>query len=219
MEMLLLSPYFHSIGNMTRKTDVRAAPNCMVYGGTGAGPHALTSIVGTYNGTTNPTFSYDANGNMTGGAGRTIGYTSYNMTSSITQGTTSLALAYGAAHNRYKMCVPNCSSPTTTTYYLYDPATGGVSEKVVSGSSTTWRDYIVAPGAGLVALRFKTGSTVTWRYIVPDHLGSVASVTDTASPPNVERDSYDAWGKRRNADRTDNAACAITSQITRGSST
>jgi hypothetical protein len=182
-------------GNITQKSDICATANCFAYG-SGSGPHALTSIAGTYNGITNPTFAYDANGNMTSGGGRTITPTSFNMASSITQGATSIALAYGAWHSRYKMCAPDCTTPTSTTYYLTDPATGGMSEKVVTGSSTTWKDYITAPGAGLVAVRSKTGSTVSLRYIVTDHLGSVTSVSDTSTPISVEHDSYDAWGMR-----------------------
>ncbi len=41
----------------------------------GAGPHAITSIAGTVNGVTNPTYAYDADGNMLSGAGRTATYT------------------------------------------------------------------------------------------------------------------------------------------------
>jgi RHS repeat-associated protein len=206
---------YDDTGNITEKSDICAAANCFQYG-SGAGPHALTSIVGTYNGVTNPTFAYDANGNMTSGGGRTITPTSFNMASSIVQGANSIALAYGAWHSRYKMCVPDCTAPASTTYYLYDPATGGMSEKVVTSSSTTWKDYIVAPGAGLVAVRSKTGSTVSLRYIVTDHLGSVTSVSDTATPVSIEHDSYDTWGMRRNANGTAAACGTITSQTTRG---
>jgi RHS repeat-associated protein len=190
----------------------------MVYGGGGnAGPHALNSIVGTYNGVTNPTFTYDNDGNMLTGANMSFGVTSFGQTSTITQGTTQMAeLAYGAFHQRYKMCVPNCATPTTTTDYLADPMTGMYSEKMVSGSATTYNDYIVVPGAGIVAVRIKNGGTVFWRYAGVDHLGSVVTLTDPQVPSVTERNSYDPWGKRRNADGSDNTTCAITSQISRG---
>jgi RHS repeat-associated protein len=209
---------YDATGNMTEKSDVCATAGCMAYGGSGAGPHALTSITGTYNGVTNPTFTYDDNGNMLTGPNRTASYTSYNMTAKTTEGASAGAeFVYGPEHQRTKMCVPNCTSPTATTWYLYDPATGGISEKVVSGSTTTWRDYIVVPGAGLVAVRIKSGSSVTWLYEVPDHLGSAAAVVNVMGmTPSIERDSYDSWGRRRNADGTDNATCSVTSQIPRG---
>jgi RHS repeat-associated protein len=212
---------YDSTGNMTEKSDVCATAGCMTYGGSGAGPHALTAITGTYNGVTNPTFTYDDNGNMLTGPNRTASYTSYNMTAKTTEGASAGAeFVYGPEHQRTKMCVPNCTSPTATTWYLYDPATGGISEKVVSGSTTTWRDYIVVPGAGLVAVRIKSGSSVTWLYEVPDHLGSAAAVVNVMGmTPSIERDSYDSWGRRRNADGTDNATCSVTSQIPRGYTT
>ena len=84
---------------------------------------------------------------------------------------------------------------------------------VVLGSTTTWRDYIVADGQ-IVALRSKTGSTVSMLYTIPDHLGSTAIVTDAAI--NIERDSYDAWGRRRNPDGTPDTSCSLTSQTNRG---
>jgi len=46
----------------------------------------VRAITGTYNGVTNPTFAYDANGNLTSGGGRTLSYTSFNMTATVTQG-------------------------------------------------------------------------------------------------------------------------------------
>ncbi len=86
---------------------------------------------------------------------------------------------------------------------------------MVSGTTTTWRDYIVADGQ-IVALRSKTGASVSMLYIVTDHLGSTAAVTDTATPMGVERDGYDAWGHRRNINGTPDPSCTLTSQTNRG---
>ncbi len=180
---------YDALGNITRKSDVCTTADCFVYGG--SGPHQLTAIVGTYNGAANPSFTHDANGNTTGGANRAASFTSFNMAASMTDGSASVALGYGTWHDRFKMCVPDCTTPSATTYYLLDPATGAYSEKVVSGTTTIWRDYIAADNQ-IVALRSKVGSSVGLLYIVPDHLGSIAAVTDTATPMNVERDSYDA---------------------------
>ena len=57
--------------------------------------------------------------------------------------------------------------------------------------------------------------TTSTRYFHKDHLGSISIITDEAGAV-VERLSYDAWGKRRNADGTDDPAGSITSQTTRG---
>lgn len=180
------------------------------YGAGAAGPHAVSSITGTVNGVTNPTFTYDANGNMTGSAGRSVTYTAFNMAAQITQGTTTVAFSYDSGHARIKQVIGG-GSPSTT-YYLN--ALGAHSEKFVAGATTTWHDYIYAAGQ-LVAEHFNTGGTITMRYAVSDHLGSVSSVAD-ASAAVTERLSYDAWGKRRNANGTDNTACSITSAISRG---
>jgi RHS repeat-associated protein len=194
---------YDALGNITSKSDICATAGCFAYGA-GAGPHALTSITGTYNGVTNPTFAYDANGVMTSGAGRTVTATSFNMAASILDGSNTAALAYDADHARYRMVTagPNAG----TTYYLNDPSSGAMEEKSVVGGVTTWHDYIQVEGR-MAAERFCTGAApcasggATLNYFVLDHLGSITVITDGAG--NVlQRLSYDAWGKRRNADGT-----------------
>ena len=60
----------------------------------------------------------------------------------------------------------------------------------------------------------QTGSMIgTVRYFHTDHLGSVDTITDETGAV-AQRLSYDAWGKRRNANGTD--AASITAQTTRG---
>jgi len=160
------------------------------------------------NGVVNPSYTYDTNGNMTAGAGRSVTYTAFNMAASIVQGSTTVSLTYDSEHSRVKM-----TAPSGTTYYLNDPATGAMSEKLVSGSTTTWHDYIASPGDGLVAEKF-SGGTAAMRYITLDHLGSVAVVTNESGAV-VERNAYDAWGKRRNINGSDDTACSLTSLTTR----
>ena len=65
----------------------------------------------------------------------------------------------------------------------------------------------IPPGGGAAA--------VSTLYFVSDHLGSIAVIMDGTGAV-VERLSYDAWGKRRFTDGTDDAAGTITSQTTRG---
>ena len=211
---------YDALGNLTRKSDVCAGANCFVYGGTGAGPHALTSIVGTYNGVTNPTFTYDANGFMTAGAGRTVTATSFDMAASITDGSNTAALTYDSGHARYKMVTTGVTA--ATTYYLNDPVSGATEEEVVSGGTTTWNDYVRADGK-LLAEGTCVGAAPcaagdTFVYFVLDHLGSVSVIVD-ASGAVINRLNYDAWGKRRNADGTAidcTAGSAPPSSVTRG---
>ncbi len=60
-------------------------------------------------------------------------------------------------------------------------------------------------------------SGATLQYFVLDHLGSVAVVTDGTAAV-TSRESFDAWGKQRNEDGTDDTTCSngLTSPTTRG---
>ena len=196
---------YDALGNITAKTGVGA------YGYNASGsslPHAVAGIVGNVNGVINPAYSYDANGNMITGGGRTVTYTAFNMAASISQGTTTVSLTYDSQHRRIQM-----TAPSGTTTYLNDPVSGAMEEKLVAGSTATWHDYIQADGH-IVAEKF-SGATTAVRYIVADHLGSTAIITDETGAV-VERDAYDAWGKRRNLDGSDDTTCSLTSQTTRG---
>ena len=134
------------------------------------------------NGVTNPTFTYDANGNMlceqangTGGActqsdTRDISWTSFNQPSQIAAGAAAAQLYYGPDHQRALMCVPKCLNtiPPTDTYYMNDPAVGSMTELVTNGNQTPiWRTYIVA-GGRTVAEQIVQGSTTSTLYFVGD---------------------------------------------------
>jgi len=161
---------------------------------------------------------------------------------SVVQGSVADCFTYDSEHNRIQMDAraSSCSGTlSTSTIYLNDPISGSLEEKLVSGGVVSYRDYITADGA-IVAMRTSSPSTVppvwndpstqwgsfTWTasappipvytYIVSDHLGSTSVLTDGSGMVS-ERDSYDAWGRRRNPDGSDAASCtAITSATTRG---
>ena len=205
---------YDQLGNITSKSDVGTYSYPSSGGGTGTHPHAVSSITGTVNGVTNPSYTYDSNGSMTAGAGRSITYTAFNMADTITQGSSTFAFNYDSDHARIKQC-DGSSCATSTTYYLNDPASGAMAEKFVSGGTTTWHDYLKVDGK-IIAERFAVvGGSTSWVYFVLDHLGSIAVVTDSAGSVS-ERDSYDAFGRRRNNNGTDNTSCSITSTTSRG---
>ncbi len=78
-----------------------------------------------------------------------------------------------------------------------------------------WTNYLMAAG-GVVGMHVENSDeTVSTRYFHKDHLGSIAVITDESGAV-VERLSYDAWGKRRNADGSDDPSGSITSQTSRG---
>ncbi len=67
----------------------------------------------------------------------------------------------------------------------------------------------------MLGMRVLSGSTVTTRYFHADNLGSIAVITDETGNV-VERDGYDAWGKRRFPNGADDPTGSLTSQTTRG---
>ena len=214
---------YDALGNISSKTGV-GTYSYPASGASSVQPHAVSSVAGTVNGVVNPTYNYDANGNMLctlasgetctlGSAARFVTYTSFNMTASIVQGANSDTLTYDSEHNRITEVTTGTNAGTTA--YLNDPASGAMSEQLVAGSTSTWKDYIASDN-GLLAVRFNTGGTVSVDYVVGDHLGSTSVLTN-AGGTVTERDSYDAWGLRRNANGTDASGCtSVTSALTRG---
>ncbi len=229
---------YDAIGNIASKTAV-GTYSYPASGPSSVRPHAVSSIAGTVNGVTNPSYAYDANGTMTSGGNRTIAPTSFNMAASVVQGTVADCFTYDSEHNRIEMeaRASSCTgSVNASTIYLNDPVSGSMEEKVTAGGAASFRDIILADGQ-IVAVRSSSPSTIppvwggptwasfTWTassnttsvvYVTSDHLGSVSVLTD-ASAAVSERNSYDAWGLRRNPNGSDAASCtAITSQLTRG---
>jgi RHS repeat-associated protein len=198
---------YDAIGNITAKSDVGT------YTYDPARVHAVASIGPGGTGTVTASYTYDANGNMLEGRGRTVTWTSFDMVDEITQGTNSVAFTYDSEHARLKQLSSDGSSKT----YLNDPISGIMAEKIVGASlSVTWNNYIML-GGEMVALKV-TGAATQTRYFHKDHLGSIVALTDETGAV-VERNSFDAWGQRRTPFGQDDPlypGLSITSQITRG---
>jgi RHS repeat-associated protein len=205
---------YDSAGSIIEKSDICGALNCFAY----AGPqsHAISSIAGTYEGIANPRFFYDANGNMAcvttltscdASAAKTVAWTSFNMGSSVKEGSTTVSLLYDPEHGRIEQTAPEGS-----TYYFNDAASGAMTERVFpTTGSLIWRNYILADGK-IVAERWVRGSAVTVRYFTLDHLGSTVVLTKEDGTL-AEDDAYDAWGKQRNATTgADDTTCSLPAQ-------
>lgn len=150
---------------------------------------------------------------MTSGAGRSVTPTSFNMAAAVSDGANAVSLTYDSEHKRIVQVATGANAGTTL--YLNDPTSGAMEEKFTTAIASTWRDYVMADGR-MVALRMSSGATTTLSYFVLDYLGSIAAIADAAGNV-VERDYYDAWGRRRNGDGTpDPGNCAIGSAVTRG---
>ena len=201
---LVKSFSYSAIGNLLSKSDVGnysyAPPGSPL-------PHAVTSTSG---GSISTTFSYDPNGNQTAGLGRNIVYTSYNKPASIAQGTRTISFLDDTEHQRFKQVTPEGTT-------LYIGAFGVLAEVSNPGtSSAKWTEYLSVGNAKVGMRTLQVASeTLTTRYFHTDHLGSISVITNETGAV-VERLSYDAWGKRRNADGSDDATGSITSQTTRG---
>lgn len=203
---------YDAIGNITSKSDV----GTYSYAASGAGsvrPHAVASITGTVhngvNAIANPNYVYDANGSLISGGGRNLTYTASDLPATVTAGSVSLSFSYDDERKRIKQIAPE-----GTTLYLN---TGGLMvEKFVSAEGgESWRTYLRS-GDRVFGVRTTGGeSDNRTLYFHNDHLGSISAVTDETG--NVlERNGYDAWGKRRHPGGVDDAANSITSRTTRG---
>src|SRR5262249_6152246 len=62
----------------------------------------------------------------------------------------------------------------------------------------------------------RSDGSISFRYFHQDHLGSIAVITDENGALAEPRDAYDAWGKRRFANGTDDPTGSITSLTSRG---
>jgi RHS repeat-associated protein len=202
-------------GNITYKSDV----GTYTYPSAGpesVRPHAVSSIAGI-SGQPNRSYEYDANGNMTGGDGRSFVWNAFDMPVSITKGASTVSFAYDADHHRIRQV-----TPTEQKHYLTDTVTGARSERKLSlaGAHLRWDSYISVNGemVSLVSLEAAVGETpetTTVRYFHRDHLGSTTMLTD-ASGTVVERLSYDVWGKRRYTSGAPDLSDSIVSQVDRG---
>ena len=65
-------------------------------------PEAQAASAARASGVALPTYSYDSNGNLASGAGRTVSWTSFNKVASITRGTTQLSYLHDAEHDCFQ---------------------------------------------------------------------------------------------------------------------
>ena len=199
---------YNAIGNITSKSDV-GAYTYNASGGSSIRPHAVAGITGTVNGVVNPAYTYDANGNMTDGAGRTTVWTSFNMPGQITSQTPNGAKTaqfwYNPEHERTKELQAD-QSIVIVLSPRYDTGLHFEKKYIAAGGSLTgaieYEHYLYAGGlmfGKYVTITQTDGQTIaTTRtdYYSKDHLGSIVAITDQTGAV-TQRLSYDAWGKKR----------------------
>ncbi len=190
---------YNQQGNLTAKSDVGSYAYAYTTGSGRALPHAVSSAGAN-------SYTYDENGNMTGGAGRALSWTSFNQLLTATQGSYTNTFAFGAAHERVKQ-----TSHLGTTVYI-----GGVFEKVTNGTAWEEKCCIMAPTGRVAVYTQRSNATMETRYFHSDGLGSITTVTDEIGRV-VKRFAFDAWGKR--VDPTTNATIVAATNTEAGSST
>lgn len=160
-------------GNITYKSDV----GHYSYATT---PHAVTQAGGL-------NYTYDANGNMTGGAGRTVQWSSFNKPTQITQSGRSATFSYGPNHKRYQ----KVNHQGDVTLYI-----GKLYERTSRGNTTEQKHMVYAGGQLIATHILSTSAGTQTRYLHKDALGSIDLITD-AYANVVDRRSFDAWGQMR----------------------
>jgi RHS repeat-associated protein len=162
---------YDQIGNMLSNSKVGA----YTYPASGAAsvrPHAVSTAGSN-------SYSYDANGNMISGAGRTINYNVDNRPSSITTAGGTTTFVYDGSGARVKKTVG-----AATTIYI---------GKLYECAGTTCSKYIFA-GGQRIALK-QVGSAEVYYYHT-DHLGSSSVVTNAAGT-KVQELAYFPYGQTR----------------------
>ena len=161
---------YDNLGNVSGKYDAGS----MIYNS--GNPYAVKKIYDIPN-----ICSYDGAQDIT--------YTSFDKVKSISQGTKTLNVSYGADRQRVRQTLNIGNSTKTKQYFtpLYE---------VVNESGTIKKIHYLTSSTGLFAIfALDSNNNGTMSYVIKDHQGSMyATITNLA----IERYSFDAWGRRRN---------------------
>jgi hypothetical protein len=151
------------------------------YGGSNAGPHAVTSI-------NNTAYSYDPIGREKTTAGRKTTYLSWRLPSRIVGTTASDAFQYDFKHQRILKIRSDGERSVTV---------GGLFERISKRHGPATDIYYVPSTHGMVAARVQVeGQSAFSVYSQSDRLGSIATVTDQVGI-RVDNRVYDPFGTRR----------------------
>lgn len=185
------------LGDITYKSDA----GTYSYGQAGEYPHAVTAVTGTVNGITNPTYGYDANGNMTSRAGTGVDWNSNNLPSCIdaagahcaSGGSNYSQFSYAPDKHRYYQTATVNGSQETTVYV-------GNLEIVTNSTATYNRHRLSAYGHDVLTYALNTLANGTpnqsTSFEFQDNLGSIEVMTQNAGFVSASM-GYDSFGQRR----------------------
>jgi RHS repeat-associated protein len=185
---------YNDIGNLISKTGVgsytypstvnNSVSNYDSNGMSTSRPHAVVST------TLHSNFSYDENGNLVSGSGRSLTWTSFDMPATINKASESSSFVYGADHQRTRQSKTDGAGNITDVYYA---GAMEVEKARSTGAIISIKTYW--PG-GLGVEIDKPNQNAELRWTHTDRLGSVIAITNEGGAL-VERLAYDSWGKRR----------------------
>ena len=179
---------YDALGNITHKSDVGDYTYGTGISAGTAGPHALIATSGTIN----TSFSYDANGNQISGHGRSIDYSSYNKPVLINKAGAVDTFAYGPERQLIHQ-TQQIGEQLRETLSLGDRY-----EEITENGQTKAIHHLSIAGHTVAVLKTSVDLTTTHttHYLHQDHLNSVVMITDDSGQV-VERNHYDAFGKKR----------------------
>ncbi len=151
------------------------------------GPHAVSSLEET-------------TGNLLPATSQTVDYTAFNKASYISQGNLDYFIIYPDRLRRKTQLNSGIGDDVLLTkYYAFTSPIGGFGdyEKETTQAGTRHLHYIAA-GDGLAAIYVKNdGGVDSLYFIMKDHLGSITGAINNETG-KVYRQSFDAWGRKRN---------------------
>jgi RHS repeat-associated protein len=134
---------------------------------------------------TTTSYSYDANGNLTGDGTKSYFWNALNQLVEVKEGSTSIAtFAYDGDGRRTQKVAAGL-----THAYVYD-AEDIIEERITGTSTDTVRYY---HGAGIDEPLARKNSSDVVTYYLADHLGSIVQESNAAGAVTLERE-FDPWG-------------------------
>ncbi len=174
---------YDALGNFNQRTMSGGVVDTYSYDP--SNPYLLTNVSSS-NGI-RTSYTYDANGNIVSGGGRTIDYTSFNKPERMTKDASVVEITYGPGKNRIKRVDDNLM---TTTYVA------GIYEKQEEGTSTEHVHYLGDVAIHIWKEESDQINEIYTRYLHHDHIGSIVAKSDE-NAENIEWMAYDAWGLRQ----------------------
>jgi len=125
-----------------------------------------------------------------------ITYTSAHNPATIIQNNYTYGFAYGPNQSRKIMTRSLDGYGLQYTRYYH----GNYEQEINEVDNENIKNFYINGGNGLCALYRIVDGTPTLYHVHTDHLGSIIALKNSATDALDEQYSYDAWGRRRNAD-------------------